>query len=328
MKELLSFAKSDREREVLRYSVYRASGLTSSAARKLYGWERMSDRSLVEESLREARALQESIEDLCVTQERALLQSLGIEPETSDTSDDECVCESDTLPSDLPGDRINTEKELNETLSKSQYNWFNVVESMLTRCDSKEEEEVLEQLDNYYYSISASEMLNCEQHRLLQQSYSAFNCDKERRLSFARAQAAAVNGDIVTDSDSDDSEKYFGLQNVKSDRAKALILKKRKSLRRRARHMKAKMFAERNFLARKQSRAVQGILKDHPNIGQVIEDYVQERNVGADAWRTGVLTFDGNTKVKQKVTFNHIKEHLESVYDRKFSYGSCSAVCC
>ena len=77
--------------------------------------------------------------------------------------------------------------------------------------------------------VSASEMFNCEQHRLLQQSYHAFNCDKERRLPFARAQAAAVNGGIVTDSDSDDSEQYLGLQNVKSDRAKALILKKRKS---------------------------------------------------------------------------------------------------
>lgn len=65
-------------------------------------------------------------------------------------------------------------------LSKSQYNWFNVVENILTRCDSEEEEkEGLEQLDNYYSSISASEMLNCEQSRLLQQSYSAFNCDKE-----------------------------------------------------------------------------------------------------------------------------------------------------
>ena len=64
---------------------------------------------------------------------------------------------------------------------------------------------------------------------------------------------AAVNGDIVTGSDSDDSEQYLGLQNAKSDRAKALILKKMKSLRHRARHMKAKIFAERNFLACKQS---------------------------------------------------------------------------
>ena len=45
-----------------------------------------------------------------------------------------------------------------------------------------------------------------------------------------------------------------------------------------------------------------GVLKECPNIGKEIETFVSERNVGADAWRTGVLTFDGNRKVKEKVT--------------------------
>ena len=50
--------------------------------------------------------------------------------------------------------------------------------------------------------------------------------------------------------------------------------------------------------------------------------------MGADAWRrTGVLTFDGNTKVKQKVAFNRVKEHLEHVYNRKFSYGTIVQLC-
>lgn len=85
--------------------------------------------------------------------------------------------------------------------------------------------------------------------------------------------------------------------------------------------------AERNFLSRKQSCTVRRILKDCPDIGQVIEAYVQDRNVGADMWRrTGVLTFDGNTKVKQ-VTFNRIREHLQSVYKRKFSHGSVVLLC-
>ena len=37
-----------------------------------------------------------------------------------------------------------------------------------------------------------------------------------------------LNGDIVTDSDSDDSEQYLGLENVTNERAKDIILKKRK----------------------------------------------------------------------------------------------------
>ena len=50
--------------------------------------------------------------------------------------------------------------------------------------------------------------------------------------------------------------------------------------------------------------------------------------MGADAWRrTGVLTFDGNTKVKRKVTYNRIREHLQSMYHRHFSYGSVVQLC-
>jgi len=83
-----------------------------------------------------------------------------------------------------------------------------------------------------------------------------------------------------------------------------------------------------NFLRRKQSKKVGEILKDYPNIGEVIEKHVQDRNIGADAWRrTGVLTFDSNTKVKEKVTFNNIREHLETIYRCKFSFGTAVELC-
>ena len=46
------------------------------------------------------------------------------------------------------------------------------------------------------------------------------------------------------------------------------------------------------------------ILSECPNIGKVIEDFVSSNNVGADSWRrTGMLTFDGNTRLPQKVFF-------------------------
>ena len=60
-----------------------------------------------------------------------------------------------------------------------------------------------------------------------------------------------------------------------------------------------------------------GVLKECPNIRKEIEAFVSERNVGADAWRTGVLTFDGNQKVKEKVTYEHIRKHLQEVYRKK-----------
>ena len=80
-------------------------------------------------------------------------------------------------------------------------------------------------------------------------------------------------------------------------------------------------------LAAKQA-LVRGIVKDFPEIGKTIEEFVQERNIGADHWRrTGVLTFDGNTSVQQTVTYQRSREHLEERYKRKFSYGTVIQLC-
>ena len=236
---------------------------------------------VVEMSLHEAQQLRKSFEDLCNTQEYALLWSLGIESETTDTNDDDSGNESDQITetrSEVPGGNIkccfSSEDKLKENLAWSQYNWFDVVSNFLARCDGEDKvEAIILQLDSYYSSILISEMLDSEQRRLLQQSHDASVCDREGRLPLAWAQAAAVNGDIVTDSDSKDSEQYLGFESVTNETAKALILKKRRTLRRRAGHMKIKMFVEWNFLAWKQSRAVQGILKDNPDIERVIEDW-------------------------------------------------------
>lgn len=52
MKMLLSNAKSDRERMCLKYAIYKSSGLSSTAARRMYGFEHMSVRAEeVEEKL-------------------------------------------------------------------------------------------------------------------------------------------------------------------------------------------------------------------------------------------------------------------------------------
>ena len=121
---------------------------------------------------------------------------------------------------------------------------------------------------------------------------------------------------------------YLEVHDLRSAKPQALITKKRKSIRQQARYLKSKHIAERNILARKVSHQVRGILKEYPNIGQEIESFVQEANIGADAWRrTGVLTFDGNTRVKAKVTYERIRQHLMKVYQRKFSFGTVVQLC-
>ena len=43
--------------------------------------------------------------------------------------------------------------------------------------------------------------------------------------------------------------------------------------------------------------------------------------------RTGVLIFDGNTRVKKKAMYKRIKDHLEDRYGRIFSYGTVVELC-
>ena len=81
-------------------------------------------------------------------------------------------------------------------------------------------------------------------------------------------------------------------------------------------------------MGRKVSRSVKGISKDHPDIGEVMEKFVEERNIGADAWRrTGVLTFDGNTSVKEKVTYNLLRQHLMCIQQTFLIWNHCTTVC-
>ena len=68
---------------------------------------------------------------------------------------------------------------------------------------------------------------------------------------------------------------------------------------------------------------VERVLKECPCVGEEIEAFVIERNVHPDAWRRiGVLTFDRNRKVKEKVTYESIRKHLLDKYGRKSSYGT------
>ena len=112
--------------------------------------------------------------------------------------------------------------------------------------------------------------------------------------------------------------------------SRTLIKNRRKAIHRHCCYMKAKKIAEQTFLCRRTSHSVllRGIVKEYPNIGKEIEDFVQECNIGADCWcGTGVLTFDGNTNVKLNATYGRIRVHLQDLYKRKFSYGTVVQLC-
>ena len=114
-----------------------------------------------------------------------------------------------------------------------------------------------------------------------------------------------INGEVVSDSDSN-TETF-------SNDHKLMVQKKRLAIKRRAKRLKQRAIAEARFLCRRTSPRTSKIVKECPRIGEVIEEFVKEHNVGADAWRrTGVLTFDGNVHLKCKVTYEKIRKHLET----------------
>lgn len=127
--------------------------------------------------------------------------------------------------------------------------------------------------------------------------------DEQLNAEIKSREVNAINGDIVTDSESDDANKVCRIKTPLDDSMKKLIQKKRKSIKLKASRLKAKCIAEQNFLQWKVSRKVKGIVKEFPNIGTTIEDFVKQNNVGADQWRRmGVLTFDGNVRNAKRVT--------------------------
>ena len=154
-----------------------------------------------------------------------------------------------------------------------------------------------------FHSYALELPLTTEQKNLLTLSYEAFNASIPD--PYHCRTAAALNGDIVTDSESDNPEDCVGISSVtQSERVNKIIAKKRKSLARRLCRVKAKKLAERNFLSRRIGKRVETVVDRFPDIGESIESFVSDLNIGADAWRRpGVLTFDGNLRVKQKVTY-------------------------
>ena len=78
VKMLLSISQSDHECECLQYAVYKASGMTATMVRRIYGFENMQTRSLsVESALLEIKQIREAIHDLASTKEESVLVHLG-----------------------------------------------------------------------------------------------------------------------------------------------------------------------------------------------------------------------------------------------------------
>lgn len=71
LKQLLTITQSERERECIRYAIYKTSGATPTEARRLYGFQNMKARAAhVETCIKEAQEIYEAVESLAQNQDR------------------------------------------------------------------------------------------------------------------------------------------------------------------------------------------------------------------------------------------------------------------
>ena len=387
VKELLSATDSDAERERLTYGIVKSSGLSHTKLRQLYGFENLKRRQdKVENALREMREIREAVASIASIQEKAVLQSFGIEvesdedlehdesetdtdadgeedsalnaventslseliPATLNESEDRLVSETDSAfnvseiglaPSQNTdiGDmahQFSLSKEITESacyqnshqlmdiLKSCELNWFSFVEVIKEKMKDYSKEAIDQLLLDFSGQLHLFN-LDEREELIIEQSRQAFLL--ARRLDENNSDA----DDEAVLSEAEEMEVDWGnIHDPLQKEAQSAIIQKIKNLRLGAKRKAAKKIAEERFLRRRRGKNVSKILKECPDIGQTIENYVKSAGAGADSWRrTGVLTFDGNRKVQKKPTFSRIKEHLEMVYNRKFGYGTVVELC-
>ena len=275
---LLAMAQSDRERECLRYAVFKSSGMSATQVRRQYGFENMNARAHnVEECIKQAQDIRVAVEELAEVQDKALLASVGIADRESDDSagEDESVPDaissSDMSESECDGDVTNphfSNAWIKATLKQSRYNWFEFCE----RAQEHTGKPLLElepSLDKIFQRASDLGLTDVE-YSLTSQSKRAYSATKLPSSEEDRI-ARSVNGEIVTDSDSDNPEEYLGLSDLLTERGKQLIAKRRAAIRRKMERVRVKAVAKERFLSRKVSHRTSRVLKDCPDIGKSIE---------------------------------------------------------
>lgn len=286
--------------------------MTPSGKRKKFGFERMTERAAeVEHCIEVADEIKKSYSELLSTELKVLI-------ETGDSSEEEeTEVESSAVVSvDLSEDMV---LALGKVLRESQFNWFEFysrIESDVLIDASTEDRDAL--LDAFYQQLP--KFLSTDEVKEVKVSQEAFKIDNDL-YGYSRSRDSRIlNGEVVTDSESADSSLLV----PRSEACK----RKAAAIKRYIRRKRAKTIAKQNFLGRCKSKCLPSIVQMYPDIGNTIEKFVEECNVGADSWRrTGLLTFDGNTKVGKKCTYKRIQEHLNSVYPRHFSYGTTVQLC-
>lgn len=88
LKQLLTLTQNERERELIKYAVYKASKATPTEARRQLGIENMkSCAEHIESCIQEVQEIYEAVDVLAYSRDKAVLDTLGIESSSSSSSE-------------------------------------------------------------------------------------------------------------------------------------------------------------------------------------------------------------------------------------------------
>ena len=132
LKDILSIAQNERERECIRYTAFAVSGLSATGARKRFGLERITERALcVQRTIEETQAIRSAIHSVSKTQEKVALAQFGVQvsdesDSTLDGSEDDVTSLSEQSDTDLsPKPSVTPqETDLVELLHSAHFNCF------------------------------------------------------------------------------------------------------------------------------------------------------------------------------------------------------------
>lgn len=333
--QLLYLAESESEREHLKYAIVKSTGLSSTEAKKLYGFGDMNKRiQQVEDAAQTAQDIMESIDKLAHLKEKGLLDAFGIplssESESFESETDQELTEEGTylpdsespksvndvtvsidneevlqdrsecsgLSKNTSGDELQSNpSQLLNILRISDFNWFEFMNVARESVKELSECAFEGRILGFYRTLPFTGMSDSEMNTV-QQSRQVYILKKSQQ----DREYDIETGNIV--SESDESNSNGDIRKIQSPfdaSGQFLIKKRRDAIRRKATRDAKRKIAEQRLLKRRKSKKVSKILQDCPDIGKTIEDFVQKCGAGADAWRrTGVITFDGNKKLEKE----------------------------
>lgn len=129
---LLSIAESDCEHKRIRYAIFKISGMTPTSARRIYGFECMSSHCKeVERALSKIQQIHKVISDL---QDKAVLQSLGLEDVTScsssESKEEGLILKQSLGNTSVEKAVLESTEDLETLLHHSDLKWFEFIERL------------------------------------------------------------------------------------------------------------------------------------------------------------------------------------------------------